>query len=503
MAQQALRQEDIPKGGIADFIMADEDFAYLEAANAKKEFGNAGIAKFDNVARRMASYGRYGDDLVAHVETGEIVVPKRLIEKSPELKESIFQHLRDQGVTDPERYVVGSSDNSINPETGLREFGFFSNIFNGIKKVLKTVAGVALPILGSMVFGPIYGAALGQGVATLIQGGNIGDALKSGLTAGAIGGLGSFASGAFKGGMSGGIASLGKAARFSNLGQGFKNIGNVLQPGGFKRAFNMQNMAEGPSAVETGKSELLSGAKDFYSENISPSRFGTSTPQQLEAAEFARNNYFKGAGFDTIEQVNAITDATLKTDLLKGGATAYQSAFEKAAPSFLKKYGPMAALGTAGAAALGAFKTPEQEDIDSETGQDLIDANPEKYLVQNLDFVPSEGPYEVPTIYTDGLANVDPLNSDVNPYRRKKSVFEEDYVTTAADGGQIFPRRTGGIMPSEGIKNKDSVRAMVMPGEFIMTTDAVKGAGGGDLKKGIQNMYSVMRNLENRAGSMA
>jgi len=487
MAQQALKQEDIPKGGIADFIMADEDFAYLEAANAEKEFGNAGIAKFDNVARRMASYGRYGDDLVAHVETGEIVVPKRLIEKSPELKESIFQHLRDQGVTDPERYVVGSSDNSINPETGLREFGFFSNIFNGIKKVLKTVAGVALPILGSMVFGPIYGAALGSGVATLIQGGNIGDALKSGLTAGALGGLGSFASGAFKGGMSGGIASLGKAARFSNLGQGFKNIGNVLQPGGFKRAFNMQNMAEGPSTAEAGESKLFKTVTDA----VDTGRFKTA---QIEAKTFAENQLIERYG----KPFAQLSDLQ-QQEVLKVGA----SAFEKAAPNFLQKYGPIAAVGTAGAAALGAFKTPEQEDIDSETGQDLIDANPEKYLVQNLDVVPSEGPYEVPTIYTEGLADINPLNSDVNPYRRRKSVFEEDYVTTAADGGQIFPRRTGGIMPSEGVPNEDSVRAMVMPGEFIMTTDAVKGAGGGNLKKGIQNMYSVMRNLENRAGGMA
>ena len=73
----------------------------------------------------------------------------------------------------------------------------------------------------------------------------------------------------------------------------------------------------------------------------------------------------------------------------------------------------------------------------------------------------------------------------------------------AADGGEIFPRRTGGIMPNEGVPNKDSVRAMVMPGEFIMTTDAVKGAGNGDLNQGIKKMYSVMRNLENRAGSMA
>jgi hypothetical protein len=484
MAQQALRQEDIPKGGIADFIMADEDFAYLEAANAEKQFGNAGIAKFDNVARRMASYGRYGDDLVAHVETGEIVVPKRLIEKSPELKESIFQHLRDQGVTEPERYVVGSSDNSINPETGLREFGFFSDIFNGVKKVLKSVAGVALPVLGSLVFGPIYGAALGSGVATLIQGGNIGDALKAGVTAGALGGFGSFASGALKGGMSGGIASLGKAARFSNLGQGFKNIANVLQPGGFKTAFNMKNMAEGPSAVETDQSELFSGAKDFYSENISPSRFD-GTSQELLKTE--------------LDKAKTLFPELTSTQHLELA----QNAVSEAAPNFLQKYGPIAAVGTAGAAALGAFKTPEQQEIETITGQDLIDENEEKFLVQNLAVVPSQGPYESSTIYNTGLADINPPNSNVNPFIRPQSVFEEEFVTTAADGGEIFPRRIGGIMPDEGIPNEDSVRAMVMPGEFIMTTDAVKGAGGGNLKKGIQNMYSVMRNLENRAGSMA
>lgn len=488
MAQQALRQEDIPKGGIADFIMADEDFAYLEAANAEKEFGNNGIARFDGVAKKMASYGRYGDDLVAHVETGEIVVPKRLIEKSPELKESIFQHLRDQGVTEPERYVVGSSDNSINPETGLREFGFFSNIFNGVKKVLKSVASVALPVLGSMVFGPIYGAALGSGVATLINGGNIGDALKSGLTAGALGGLGSFASGALKGGMSGGIASLGKAARFSNLGQGFTNIGNVLT-GKEKlgNAFSFKNMQEGPSTVEASESEFLSKAKDA----IDPSRFKSA---QLEAKTFAENQLIEKYG----KPFAQLSDLQ-QQEVLKAGT----SAFEQAAPSFLKKYGPITALGTAGAAALGAFKVPEQEDIETETGQDLIDVNPEKYLVQNLGYVAPEGPYEVPTTYTSGLADVVPLNTATNEFVRPQSPFDDPFVTMAADGGEIFPRRTGGIMPNEGVPNKDSVRAMVMPGEFIMTTDAVKGAGNGDLNQGIKKMYSVMRNLENRAGSMA
>ena len=489
MAQQALKQEDIPKGGIADFIMADEDFAYLEAANAEKEFGNSGIAKFDNVARRMASYGRYGDDLVAHVETGEIVVPKRLIEKSPELKESIFQHLRDQGVTDPERYVVGSSDNSINPETGLREFGFFSNIFNGIKKVLKTVAGVALPILGSMVFGPIYGAALGSGVATLIQGGNIGDALKSGLTAGALGGAFSYGKGFLSSGNAGGLASLKEASKFSNLGAGFDKIGNFFS-GKTNVSSNLATDVDTtPKVFDTDQRTFGESFKGAF-DSTDGTTFGQDMKQAFLPEKITTNAVLKSKGIDpftaTAEQVSAAERMAKISN-----------------PGIMRKALPLAAAGTTALALAGGFNTPEQEDIDSETGQDLIDANPEKYLVQNLDVVPSEGPYEVPTIYTEGLADINPLNSDVNPYRRRKSVFEEDYVTTAADGGEIFPRRTGGIMPSEGVPNEDSVRAMVMPGEFIMTTDAVKGAGGGNLKKGIQNMYSVMRNLENRAGGMA
>ena len=493
MVQQALRQEDIPKGGIADFIMADEDFAYLEAANAEKEFGNAGIAKFDNVARRMASYGRYGDDLVAHVETGEIVVPKRLIEKSPELKESIFQHLRDQGVTEPERYVVGSSDNSINPETGLREFGFFSDIFKGIKNVLKSVAGVALPILGSMVFGPIYGAALGQGVATLIQGGNIGDALKSGITAGALGGAFSYGKGFLSSGNAGGLASLKEASKFSNLGAGFDKIGNFFSG---KTNLPTNNLIDAKTSAETTPRVFDTDQRTFGEsfKGAFDSTDGTTFGQDMKQAFLP----------EKITAIDILNDSNIKP--LNANATqlaAAESMAKNMNPGIMRKALPLAAAGTTALALAGGFNTPEQEDIDSETGQDLIDKNPEKYLVDNLEYKPSSSPYQVPTIYNAGLSDVDPLNSNVNPFIRPKRVFEEDYVTTAADGGQIFPRRTGGIMPNEGIPNEDSVRAMVMPGEFIMTTDAVKGAGGGNLKKGIQNMYSVMRNLENRAGGMA
>ena len=69
-----------------------------------------------------------------------------------------------------------------------------------------------------------------------------------------------------------------------------------------------------------------------------------------------------------------------------------------------------------------------------------------------------------------------------------------------ADGGEAyFPRRNGGIDPSEGSGKKDDVPAMLMAGEFVMTRDAVRGMGDGNLRKGIGRMYDMMDNLERMA----
>lgn len=65
--------------------------------------------------------------------------------------------------------------------------------------------------------------------------------------------------------------------------------------------------------------------------------------------------------------------------------------------------------------------------------------------------------------------------------------------------GQYFPRRNGGIMPSEGSGQKDDVPAMLMAGEFVLTKDAVKGLGNGDSNRGIERAYKMMDSLERRA----
>ena len=75
-------------------------------------------------------------------------------------------------------------------------------------------------------------------------------------------------------------------------------------------------------------------------------------------------------------------------------------------------------------------------------------------------------------------------------------------IRQAADGGyidgQYFPRRNGGIMPSEGSGQKDDVPAMLMAGEFVLNKKAVKGLGNGDLNKGIERAYAMQNRLQSQ-----
>ena len=584
---EQLEIEEVPSGGIGDFVMSEKAFQDLERQNAEQEYGNEGIARFESTAGRIAAYGRFGDDQVAHVETGELIVPRRLIDQSPELKESIFQHLREAGIEDPERYVVGDAENSINPETGLMEFGFFSKIFKGIKKafkkigkVLKKVAPMVLSIgLAMTPLGAIYGAALGSGIGTLIQGGSLKDALKAGLVGGATAGVFKGISSVAKGGtFTGGIgeALSNPGARFAQTGAGFSDafagIGKEGGEGFFKTAFskfdpvqaaakkavpdsvlNAIDEATGlpfPEAVETGAGVIPEGQDIAAQYDV-----GAKTPTISSAENALIDQQIREAGAGAISEGQDISaqfgvgpkagtagvvprgDATgffgnlgeAGGDILKGefrgsltnlkeaflpnlsGKTADQLAqkagfsgitdagiTEAAKTRFIEQagkvtlgqralaYAPLAGIGGLAAAGGGFFDVPEQEeagllDRDQDgklrTGSDYVDEDPYKYRIFPEGFQPTYRPYASPLV----------------PYQTQM----------AAEGGEIFPRRTGGIMPNEGIPNEDSVKAMLMPGEFVMTTNAVRGAGNGDMNKGINNMYSVMRNLESRGRAVS
>ena len=68
----------------------------------------------------------------------------------------------------------------------------------------------------------------------------------------------------------------------------------------------------------------------------------------------------------------------------------------------------------------------------------------------------------------------------------------------AASGG-VLDLQDGGEAIGPGTGTSDSIPAMLSDGEFVMTAEAVRGAGGGDRREGAKKMYEAMNKLEARA----
>ncbi len=174
------------------------------------------VAPYENVAKGLASLGRYEDNYIVHAAEGETLIPKEVFDTNPSLKDSLFKQMRAIGIENPERYVVGDALNSINPDTGQPEF-----FFKSIGKLLKKAAPIIGSVVGMAVGGPA-GAAIGSGLGSLAAGKSPEEALiNAGL---------SFAGGKFLGPMGDkalGATSLG-AAGPSAAGS---TLGSVLPSG--------------------------------------------------------------------------------------------------------------------------------------------------------------------------------------------------------------------------------------------------------------------------------
>ena len=167
-----------------------------------------GEPTIESLATGLGTLGRYGDNYMIHAAEGETVVPREILESNPGLKQDLFRQMQMAGIENPNRYVVGSELNSINPITGQPEF-FFKKIFRAIKKVAKKAAPIIAPIVGNMIM-PGIGGLIASGLVTKLQGGSWGDALKSAAM--------SYAGSSLMSGISGGIGASGSGGSF---GEGF------------------------------------------------------------------------------------------------------------------------------------------------------------------------------------------------------------------------------------------------------------------------------------------
>ena len=191
------------------------------------------------------------------------------------------------------------------------------------------------------------------------------------------------------------------------------------------------------------------------------------TPEQLQAFKSQLTPITGSAGADAIDRrgvIESLWDVATEDDKLGSLKQAFlpdTRAFTDKV-DYLRQYGPLLGLGIGGLWASGQFDPPDPIDPpdpwNGQTSQGLMRANPSAYR---------SAPTFVPRGQSGGIA-------------------------------QSYPRRNGSIN-GPGTGTSDEIPAMLSDGEFVMTADAVRGAGNGSRKHGMQRMYDMMQTLEGAA----
>jgi len=131
--------------------------------------------------------------------------------------------------------------------------------------------------------------------------------------------------------------------------------------------------------------------------------------------------------------------------------------------------------GITAASAIAGMLTPQQEEeaqmISDQTGIDIetIRANPNEYLGRRF--------------RAEGGSMDEPVAKKTMPL-------------LDMDGQEMDLRAEGGFVPIGRMEKADDVPARLSKNEFVFTADAVRNAGEGDVDKGAEVMYNMMKNLE-------
>ncbi len=384
-----------------------------------------GLGSF--LASNIDEFGRNGDTEVIHATKSEVVLPKGMVD-NPQVAQTV-RDLFEQTGRDMQEYTVGSGQMNVNPMTGYEEA---FDLIGGIKDIFKKAAPVLLPIATTFLFpgmSPFLSGALAGGVGSLIQGGSIEDAFKSGIQ--------------------GGLTSAAATTLFSggNLKAGFEKVDST------KRMFDLRDDPLGDLGL--GGKAAASNAKGlFMNEGVAANPGVTLEKAIPQAQKIAAAN---PTLYNTPESIrNLATELVVKPTA--------------AIPATLNT-GRAIAGGLGALALAGGFDELPADDVEDPypySSRELMEMYPERYR---------SGPIIAP--------------------RRKTLEDKIEFGTQfAAKGGEMeFPRRQGYIA-GPGTETSDDIPAMLSDGEFVMTARAVRGAGDGSRKAGVNKMYDIMKAFE-------
>jgi hypothetical protein len=459
-------------------------------------------APFSDRAKELAQLGGGEDTALAHLRPGEIVLPPEMME-DPRFEKMVEDKFKGLGI-DPKQAVVGMGIASLNESTGLEEFGFFKKL----GKLVKKVAPIAMMFPG---VGTALGGALGglgglatKGLAKVGLGG-LGSALGSlgssamGMVANAgIPGLSSIAGGTAGGfgGISGGLGSL-----KGLLGDG--PLSGLLGGGQQAPSFDMKSSNLDP---KTGM--FVDGAGN----SVDPSTYSKylSDPKSIPMTGGGGNSIFGGGtpGQSRIGMIEDMLKNRPSDPARQGGGNSIFGGGNQG--------GGLGALGTAGllglAGSLGKMAYDEtkndkgvpltplntmnaagrfnmEAEIARRMGQQA--PNPVEFGLLPQNTMPelsggqpapvgmNMGGYVMPMGYNMGGRPMMPMQ-----YAEGGNVSMEDF------------ERQNGMINGEGTETSDDVPAMLSDGEFVMTGQAVRGAGSYELQQGDGGILNLIPSLD-------
>jgi len=104
------------------------------------------------------------------------------------------------------------------------------------------------------------------------------------------------------------------------------------------------------------------------------------------------------------------------------------------------------------------------------------------------------------TMMSRNIPNEGLMSIKLTPVNKKKGgKIIQHPVRMLEDGhSELDLRAKGGYIPIGKKERADDVPAMLSKNEFVFTADAVRNAGDGDVNKGAQKMYKLMKSLEGK-----